>query len=282
MIDNLRASARAAKTGRKKERKKKPPPRGFVVWSAETFERLTNMPPESLRSQFFLNHSAVVALLQRGEDQSLPGSGYRELIEISNRSFESETRKKRLRREAAVLFRSLRIGGIVRIKKPEIGAGPFARVDDDLQRDFGLHHSLSLFLVDAVSALDPEAPDYALDVLSVVEAILENPRALLLAQVQQRKSDLIAELKAERVPYEERMAKLEGVTLDKPNADFLYSTFNIFAEHHPWVGNDSVQPKSIAREIWEGFLSFEDYVRRYNVARMASAIGISSFRLTAS
>jgi superfamily II RNA helicase len=272
VIENLRAAARAATTGRKKEKKKKGPPRGFVGWSAETFEQLIERPPETLRSQFSLSHSAIVALLQRGQDQSLPGSGYRELIELTNQSYESETRKKRLRREAAILFRSLRIGGIVHIEKPEGTAGPVARVDADLQRDFGLHHTLSLFLVDAVDALDPASDDYALDVLSVVEAILENPRALLLAQVQQRKSELIAELKAERVPYEERMTKLEGVTWDKPNADFLYSTFNIFAEHHPWVGSDSVRPKSIAREIWQGFLSFEDYVRRYNVARMEGVL----------
>jgi hypothetical protein len=272
VIDNLRASARAVASGRKKEKKKKLPPRGFVGWSAETFEQLCENPPEILRSQFSLSHSAVVALVQRGADQSLPGSGYRELIELVNESFESKTRKKRLRREAAVLFRALRRGGIVRIEKSGARQTPIARIDADLQRDFGLHHTLSLYLVDAVAALDTASPDYALDVLSVVEAILENPRALLLAQVHQRKSELIAELKAERVPYEERMAKLEGVTWDKPNADFLYSTFDIFSTHHPWVGNDSVRPKSIAREIWEGFLSFEDYVRRYSVARMEGVL----------
>ncbi len=272
VIDNLRAAARAATTGRKKEKKKKMPPRGFVSWSAETFDRLVTSPPEPLRSQFSLSHSTLIALLQRGEDQGLPGSGYRELIELTNHSLESETRKKRFRREAAVLFRSLRQGGIVKLEASATGRGPIARVDADLQRDFGLHHTLSLFLVDAVSVLDPEQSDYALDVLSVVESILENPRALLLAQVRQRKSELIAELKAERVPYEERMTKLEGVTWDKPIADFLYSTFDIFAAHHPWVGNDLVRPKSIAREIWEGFLSFDDYVRRYNIARMEGVL----------
>ena len=272
VIDNLRAAARAATTGRKKEKKKKMPPRGFVSWSAEIFDRLVTSPPEPLRSQFSLSHSTLIALLQRGEDQGLPGSGYRELIELTNHSLESETRKKRFRREAAVLFRSLRQGGIVKLEASATGRGPIARVDADLQRDFGLHHTLSLFLVDAVSVLDPEQSDYALDVLSVVESILENPRALLLAQVQQRKSELIAELKAERVPYEERMTKLEGVTWDKPIADFLYSTFDIFAAHHPWVGNDLVRPKSIAREIWEGFLSFDDYVRRYNIARMEGVL----------
>ncbi len=272
VIENRRAGARAAASGRKKERKKKPPPRGFVGWSAQTFEQLRERPPETLRSQFKLTHAAVVALLQRGEAQSLPGSGYRELNALVDRSYETASRKRRLRREAAVLFRSLRGAGIVRLEKDPEGRGSHARVDADLQRDFGLHHTLSLYLVDAVAALDPESPDYALDVLSVVEAILENPRALLFAQVQKRRSELIARLKAEHVPYEERMSRLEGVTWDKPNADFLYATFDLFAARHPWVGDDSVRPKSIAREIWEDFLSFEDYIRRYNVARMEGVL----------
>jgi superfamily II RNA helicase len=272
VIENQRAAARAVATGRKKEKKKKPPPRGFVAWSAETFEGLSEKPAETLHSQLSVSHSMLVSLLQRGEDQSLRGSGYRELIALANESFETSGRKKRLRREAAVLFRSLRTAGIVRIEKSEVDGSPVARVDAELQRDFGLHHTLSLYLVDSVSALDASDADYALDVLSIVEAILENPRALLEAQVRQRKSELIAELKAERVPYEERMTKLEGVTWDKPNADFLYSTYDIFAAHHPWIGNDSVQPKSIAREIWEGFLPFDDYVRRYNIARMEGVL----------
>lgn len=273
VIENLRSAAKSGSGGKKKD-KKKPPPKGFVGWTAETFQQLIDRPPETLRSSFKLTHSAVIALLQRGQEQSLPGSGYRELISLVGDSFETEDRKRKLRREAAVLFRSLRKGGIVRIEAPDraAGRGPVARVDADLQRDFGLHHTLSLFLVQAVTALDTASPDYAVDVLSVVEAILENPRALLEAQVRQRKTELINELKAERVPYEERMELLEGVTWDKPNADFLYATFDLFSEQHPWVGTDSVRPKSIAREIWEGFLSFEDYVRRYGIARMEGVL----------
>jgi hypothetical protein len=269
VIENLRQAARAetGKGGRKKKEKKKPPPRGFVAWSRETFEQLVERPPEVLRSQFSLRHSTIVALLQRGEEQRLPGSGYRELAALIDASFETPSRKKRLRHEAAVLFRSLRQAGVVRVERTPDGRGSRARVDADLQRDFDLHHTLSLYLVDAVAALDPDSDDYALDVLSVVEAILENPRVLLQAQVRKRKDELIAQLKAERVPYEERMAKLEGVTWDRPNADFLYATFDVFRAHHPWVGNDSIGPKSIAREMWEGFLSFDDYVKRYGLAR---------------
>ncbi|MFP6656181.1 MAG: DUF3516 domain-containing protein [Myxococcota bacterium] len=272
IIENHRAAARAAATGRKKEKKKKSAPRGFKAWSAETFQRLRDDPTERLRSQFGLSHAMLISCLQRGEDQSLPGSGYRELIELVDEGFEGQNRKHRLRREAAVLFRALRKAGVVQISKSQSGHGALARVDEGLQQDFGLHHTLSLYLVDAVSVLDPKADDYALDVLSIVEAILENPRALLEAQVRLRKSELIAKLKAERVPYEERMTQLEDVTWDKPNADFLYSTYNLFAAHHPWVGQDSVRPKSIAREIWEGFLTFDDYVRRTQLARMEGVL----------
>jgi len=280
VIENQRAASRVAsgknsksgKSGKKKSARKKPAPKGFVGWNEETFRQRIESPPERLHSQLALTHATVVALLQRGRDQGLRGSGYRELIQLVDASFEPDTRKARLRREAAVLFRSLRRAGIVRIERSPDGAGSVARVDEALQRDFGLHHTLSLYLVDAVAALDPASPDYAVDVLSVVEAILENPRALLEAQVRQRKSELIAQLKAERVPYEERMEKLEGLTWEKPNAEFLHTTFEVFAEHHPWVGTDSVRPKSIAREIWEGFLSFEDYVRRYGIARMEGVL----------
>lgn len=270
VIENLRQATRKATGGKsKKKDKKKPPPKGFVAWSRETFEQLVEKPPETLRSQFKLTHATVVALLQRGQDQSLPGCGYRELIALIDASFETPVRKQRLRREAAVLFRSLRQAEVVKVER---GRPARARVDADLQRDFNLHHALSLYLVDAVAALDPGSEDYALDVLSCVEAILENPRALLQAQVRQRKSELIAALKAERVPYEERMEKLEGVSWDRPNAEFLHATFEVFRAHHPWVGDEALAPKSIAREMWEGFLSFEDYVQRYGIARMEGVL----------
>ncbi|MBK7951334.1 MAG: DUF3516 domain-containing protein [Deltaproteobacteria bacterium] len=272
VIENQRAATRAAEKGKSKKPEKKAPPRGFVGWTRETFEQLIERPPEMLRSQFALSHGTLVALLQRGADQALRGSGYRELVALIDDSFETPVRKRRLRREAAVLFRSLRRAGIVRVEKVAGAGGSTARVDANLQRDFGLHHTLSLYLVDAVTALDPGSPDYALDVISVAEAILENPRALLEAQLRVRKDELIAQWKAEGVPFEERIARLETVSWDKPIAPFLYATFDLFCEHHPWVGGDSIRPKSIARELWEGFLSFEDYVRRYGIARLEGVL----------
>lgn len=272
VIERKRADARAATSGRKKKERRKGPPPGAVTWTAETFRTLCEKPPETLRSRFSLRHGMVVALLQRGAEQGLRGSGYRELVELVNLSFETGTQKRRLRREAAVLFRSLRRAGIVRVERPGPGEPPVARVDTDLQRDFGLHHTLSLYLIDAVAALDPASPDYALDVVSLAEAILENPRALLFAQTRRRKAELAARLKAEGVPYEERIGRLDAVSWDKPIEEFLHATFDLFAEHHPWVRSDSIRPKSIAREMWEGFLGFEDYVRRYEIARLEGVL----------
>ncbi len=270
VIENKRAEARSSQ--RRRPVKKKAPPRGFVAWNADTFQKLRFSPPETLSSRFRVSHAMLVALLQRGEEESLTGSGYRELAELIARSHESPRRRSRLLREAAVLFRALRTADIVEIRPDPAGRGAVARVAADLQRDFTLHQTLSLYLVEAITALDPAAEDYALSVLSLVEAILENPRALLEAQVRTLKSELIARLKAERVPYEERMAKLEEVTWPRPEAEFIRTTFAMFADKHPWVGREDIRPKSIAREMVESVAGFDATVVRYGMQRMEGTL----------
>jgi hypothetical protein len=142
------------------------------------------------------------------------------------------------------------------------------RVNVALQDDFSLHQALSLYLIDTVARLDRESPDYALDVLTLCEAIVEDPEVILRAQVSRAKTEKLNEFKAEGVPYDERMEKLEAVEHPKPLRDFLYDTFNAFAAAHPWVEQENVRPKSIAREMHERFLSFADYVRDYGLERV--------------
>jgi hypothetical protein len=115
--------------------------------------------------------------------------------------------------------------------------------------------------------LDPDSPEYALDLLTFVEAILEDPRAILFAQERKAKGELVARLKAEGVDYDARMAQLDEVTHPKPNEDFIEATFSAFAARHPWVGHEDIRPKSIAREMYEGYADFGDYVRRYGLQR---------------
>jgi hypothetical protein len=128
------------------------------------------------------------------------------------------------------------------------------RVNIALQDDFSLHQALSLYLIDTVARLDRDSPDYALDVLTLCEAIVEDPEVILRAQVSRAKTEKLNELKAQGVPYDERMEKLEAVEHPKPLRDFLYDSFNAFAAAHPWVDQENVRPKSIAREMHERFL----------------------------
>ena len=115
--------------------------------------------------------------------------------------------------------------------------------------------------------LDREEPSYPLDVLSLVEAVLENPEPILRQQVAKLKTELLARLKAERVPYEERIEKLEQVEHPKPNAEFIYATFEIFAEKHPWTSQENIRPKSVAREMVESYSRFDSYVQLYGLQR---------------
>jgi superfamily II RNA helicase len=266
VIENQRAAARAAAGGKKKAAKAKPPP-GFVGWDRSTFERLATSPPEMLESRFRVTHGMLVSLLQRGEAEGARGSGYRLLFELIADCHEPPGHKRRLRRHAAAVFRALRRAGLVqRVVDVETGHVR-VRVSPELQRDFSLHQSLALYLVAAISALDPEDPAYARDLLSLVEAILEDPRPILEQQRQRARDELLARLKAEGVPFEERIAKLDEVTHPKPRAEFIHETFRIFAEHHPWVGEESIRPKSVAREMWEQYEDFADFVRRHGIAR---------------
>jgi len=270
VIENARADAKAASAGKKAPAKKKPP-QGFVPWNRDTFERLATRPAEPLQSRFSIGHGALLLVLQREtEDGGAPGSGYRALLELIELSHEDARAKARQRRRVAQLFRALRRAGLVSLVRRPAPDGRLRTgiaLDPGLQRNFSLHHTLSLYLVEAVGALDPAHPDYVLDVLSCVEAILENPRPILIAQERREKDRVIAELKAAGVPYEERMRELEQVSWPKPLADFLHASFHAFAEHHPWAGEELVRPKSIAREMVEGYRGFHDLVKELGIAR---------------
>ena len=141
------------------------------------------------------------------------------------------------------------------------------RVNLDLQDDFRLNQPLSLFVVEAIEALDPDAPDHHLQVLSLVESVLDDPMVILFAQLDKAKDQLVSRLKAEGVEYEQRMDELDKLTWPKPEADFIEPAFEIFSRQHPWVGRDTVGPKSVAREMFEHAENFNQYVTRHGLKR---------------
>jgi hypothetical protein len=162
---------------------------------------------------------------------------------------------------------SLYRAGVIRLERDVATDYRWVVVDEDLQINFSLHQALSLYLVEALALLDPAEEDYTLDVVTLVESILEDPRVVLLKQTDRAKQELLGRLKGEGVQYEERMERLEEVTHPKPRADFVYSTFNRFREAHRWVAGEAIRPKSIAREMFEGYVPFADYVRLYGLQR---------------
>lgn len=146
------------------------------------------------------------------------------------------------------------------------------RLVDDLQHGFALNQPLSAFAVAAIDVLDPQDPGYTLDLVSVIEATLEDPRAVLMAQQFEARGVAVDQLKADGLDYEERVALLEDVTWPKPLADFLGATFASYRRSHPWIHDGDLSPKSVVREMFETGMTFGQFVGRYKLARAEGVV----------
>ncbi|MCP5520230.1 MAG: DUF3516 domain-containing protein [Verrucomicrobiales bacterium] len=260
VIENLQLARKAAEKGKKFVRRK-PPERNFVNWDEKTFQRLIAATPERLESRFHVSHGMLLNVLSREDD------GCQAMRQLIRDCHESPKQKKQHTRRAWQLFRSLVDRKIVEFVEPDEETGRKLRVNVELQDDFSMDQTLSLYLLETLPLLDSANPNYALDVLTLVESILENPEIILRRQLDRVKGEAIAEMKAEGMDYDQRMLELEKLEHPKPNRDFVYSTFNAFSNKHPWVGEENIRPKSIAREMFETFRSFSDYVRDYELQR---------------
>ena len=265
VIENAKLAAKSSQTG-KKFVKRKPPERGFVPWDESTYRRLIESPPEPLTSRFEVSHGMLINVLSRKTDGC---SAMRKLIRDCH---ETAKRKKELMHRAFQLFRSLVEKNIVEfLPNPQRGMA-HVQVNLDLQNDFAMNEPLSLYLLDTLPQLSPESPDFALDVVSLVESIVENPEPILRVQLKKARDARYAELKAEHAEYNKIQEELDKVEYPKPLRDFIYTTFNAFAEEHPWVGDLNVEPKSIVREMIENFDTFSGYVKKYGLARMEALL----------
>ena len=259
VIENIRL-AEKAKAG-KKVVKRKPPRTNFAQWDRQTFDRLIGAPPERLTSRFQVSHGMLLNVLSRR------GDGCEAMRQVVRDCHDSEPAKTGHRRRAWQLFRSLVEREIVEIH-PRDTDGSTVRVNVDLQEDFSMDQALSLYLLETIPLLDPSEETHELDLLTLVESILENPHAILRRQLDKLKDQAVAEMKAAGVDYDERMEELEKLEYPKPLAELVYDTFNAFARRHPWVGEENIRPKSIAREMFETFRSFSDYVQEYDLERV--------------
>jgi hypothetical protein len=269
VIDNIKADEKAAAKGKKsKAMKKKPPEKGFVNWDENTFRKLMDSPSEKLVSSFSIRHGTLLNVLSRTDVD-----GCDELRRIITRCHETPVKKKELRRRAFSLFRGLVEGGVLTIVPNAERSGPAkVRLNVELQDDFTMNQALGLYLIEAIPQLDRESPDYVVNVISLVEAILEDPTAVIRKQVDKLKSELVAKLKDQGVEYDDRMEQLDEVEHPKPGKDFIYATYNEFVLDKPWAKEAAVRPKSVAREMFENWQSFEDYVKNYGLERSEAVL----------
>ncbi len=259
VIENLKLAEKSARDG-KKVVKRQPPEKNFVNWDNNTFLRLMAAPPERLTSRFQVSHSMLLNVLSRD------GDGCRAMQKLIRDCHDSPKQKLAHLKRGWQLFRSLVDRKIVEFA-PRSESGRKLRVNVELQDDFSMNQTLSLYLIETIPLLDPEAPDYALDLITLVESILENPDLILRKQLDRVKDQKMAEMKMEGIEYDQRMEELEKLEYPKPRREFVYDTFNAFADKHPWVGQENIRPKSIVREMFEQFRTFADYIKDYELQR---------------
>lgn len=258
----------------KKQKKivRKKAPQGFVNWTEQSYDRLVAAEPEPLQPQMKLSAAMLINVIARGGDVF---GNVRSLVFDNH---ESRARQYELARRALAIFRTLVQAGVVEADADGI------HLTVDLQPNFALNQPLSPFALAAIEMLDPEVelgrgPDavpaassvgtghYALDVVSVIESTLDDPRPILSQQQFRARGEAVAAMKREGIDYDERMELLEEITWPKPLDELLAQAYEVFASSQPWIRDFELSPKSVVRDMYERACSFGEYVSLYQLAR---------------
>ena len=270
VIENAKALARAGDDERKRRKiVRKKAPEGRVNWTDKTFERLRDAAPETLTSQFQVTTTMVLNLMER------PGDPVAHMAALISRAHATPAERRAHARRALDIYRSLRTAGVVEHVSSAVAAAdgrPRLRLAVDLPGDFALNQPLAPFALAAMDLLDVESPEHTVDVVSVVEATLDDPRPLLYAQQRAARGEAIAAMKAEGMDYEERMAAIEEITWPQPLADRLAPALEMYRRANPWVADYELSPKSVVREMVENAMTFSDLISRYELGRSEGVV----------
>ncbi|WP_189169393.1 DEAD/DEAH box helicase [Pilimelia anulata] len=262
VIDNERALAKAGDDPKKRRKVvKKKPPEGAVGWGQPTYDRLVAADPEPLTSRFRVSHAMLLNVIGR------PGDPFAAMRKLLTDNHEEPAAQRRHIRAAVAAYRALLAGGVVEQLAEPDPDGRRVRLTLDLQYDFALNQPLAPLALAALELLDRAAPTYALDVVSVVESILDNPRQILSAQQHKARGEAVAAMKADGIEYDQRMELLEDVTHPKPLAELLDAAYEMYRRGHPWVADHELSPKSVVRDLYERAMTFGEYVSLYGLAR---------------
>jgi len=286
VIENRKMLAKAGDDPKKKKKiVRKKAPSGAVNWTESTFERLRDAPPEPLTSQFGVNHAMVLNVLARTRDDRRHDGGtsgtavdpVEAMRHLLTANHDTAAQQVAHVRQALRIYRSLRVAGVVeKVRVPDdtrpAGYRPSVRLEVDLPRDFALNAPLSPFALAAMDLLDVESPTHALDVVSVIEATLDDPRQILFGQQKKARGEAVAAMKAEGIEYDERMELLEEVTWPRPLADLLEPAFAQYKQSNPWVAGAELAPKSVVRDMLEQAMTFAELVSTYGLERTEGVV----------
>ncbi|MBB6121539.1 DUF3516 domain-containing protein [Nocardiopsis algeriensis] len=262
VIENEKALAKAGEDPKKRRKVvRKKAPEGFVSWDKSTFDKLIEAEPEPLTSRFRVSNAMLLSVIAR------PGNCFKAMKHLLTENHDDRKQQRRHIREAIAIYRSLLDGGIVETLPEPDAQGRTARLTVDLQSDFALNQPLSTFALACLELLDKDSPTYPLDVLTVVESTLDDPRQILGAQLNKARGEAVQRMKEEGIEYEERMELLEDVDYPKPLEDLLTHAYETYRRGHPWVGDHPLRPKTVARDMYERAMTFTEYVGHYELAR---------------
>ncbi|OZB80796.1 DEAD/DEAH box helicase [Microbacterium sp. 13-71-7] len=276
------AAIRKAGDDPKKKRKiiRKKAPDGFVSWGEPSFQKLIAAEPETLTSHMQITSAMMLNVIGRG------GDVFANMRSLVYDNHEPRAKQRILAIRALGIYRTLRESGIVETHVDERSGRTEVRLTVDLQPNFALNQPLSPFALAAFELLDPaigagtegSAPTvahsstFALDMLSIVEATLDDPRAILSQQEFIARGEAVAAMKREGMEYEERMEALEEITYPKPLEELLSAAFETFSAAQPWIRDFELHPKSVVRDMYERAMSFGEYVALYKIARSEGVV----------
>ena len=260
-IENHKAEVKAAGDPKKlKKIKKKRPPENFVNWNEDTFNKLIESVPEQLTPRMRITHSMVLAEVEQG------GNARARVDQLIEDSLQPAEEKVKLHVRAAEVLQTLIDADVVVHEVDENGEDVYS-VTMDLPEDFALDQPLSPFLLAALELLDPASPEYAFDLVSMVEATLEDPRQVLRAQERKARDAAMAEMKMDGVDYDERLERIADVTYPKPLEDLLDAAFSKYCDAVPWARDYCLRPKSVLRDMLESAADFKGYIQKLGIMR---------------
>ncbi|GAA1249526.1 DEAD/DEAH box helicase [Prauserella halophila] len=262
VIENAKALEKAGDDAKKKRKiTRKKAPEGFVNWTETTFEKLIVAEPEPLTSSFAVTHAMLLNVISR------PGDAFAHMRNLLTGNHEDRASQRKHILRAIAIYRALLAADVVeRLDEPDAD-GRRVRLTVDLQFDFALNQPLSPLALAAIELLDEESPSYALDVVSIIESTVDDPKQILSQQRFKARGEAVAEMKAQGIEYDERMDLLEEVDYPKPLAELLEAAYATYRQGHPWVTDYELSPKSVVRDMSERAMNFVEYIGHYNLAR---------------